>query len=465
MNPVSSVPGFRRAVSRWEVVALSVNIVLGSGVYLVLPVAAARLLGPASVWAILAAGFAVLLIVLCFAEAASHFDRPGGAYVYAREAFGDFIGFEVGWMTWIARTAAVASLSVFFARAVGYVWDGANRGVGQAAVIFLQLALLTAINVAGVKAGSRTTVLLTIGKILPLVVLVGIGVFAVNWGHVFPVPAPAAANFAPAALLVLYAYSGFEATAGPAGEFGNPRRDLPFALILQIGLVTVLYTLVQLVAIGTLPQLGISHTPLADAAGVLLGRPGALLLTLGAAISVLGTVNASVLVGPRYLYALAADGRVPAIFARIHPRFHTPYVAILAQSGIALSLIIADAVGQKIKPGAFPVAEELALLSVIARLVSYLSTCLAVPILRRRLPATPGSIRLPGGPTIPIAAVALSLTLLGAAEKKVFLAGAVALTVGAFLYAAGRRSPRPSATAPMRLPTMPVDAPKARSLS
>jgi amino acid transporter len=111
--------GLLRAVSRWQIVALSVNDVIGSGVYLILPVAAAQLLGPASVWAILAAGFAVLLLVLCFAEASSLFDRPGGAIVYTREAFGKFVGFEVGWMTWIARIASIAGLSVFFARAVG----------------------------------------------------------------------------------------------------------------------------------------------------------------------------------------------------------------------------------------------------------------------------------------------------------------------------------------------------------
>ncbi len=112
--------------------ALSINDVIGSGVYLILPVAAAALLGPASVWAILAAGFAVLLLVLCFAEAGSLFDKPGGAIVYTRAAFGEFVGFEVGWMTWIARIASEASLSVFFARAVGYLWDGANHGLGQA---------------------------------------------------------------------------------------------------------------------------------------------------------------------------------------------------------------------------------------------------------------------------------------------------------------------------------------------
>lgn len=414
--------GFLRAVSRWEIVALSVNDVIGSGVYLILPVAAAMLLGPASVWAILAAGVAVLLLVLCFAEAGSLFDTPGGAIVYTRAAFGDFVGFEVGWMTWIARISSIAGLSVFFARAVGYLWDGANHGLGQAATIVLPLLALTWINVVGVKSGARTAVLLAWGKVLPLVLLVSVGIFAVDWHRVFPVPMPESGNFTKAALLVLFAYAGFENTAAPAGEFKNPKRDIPFALIVQIVIVTAIYTLVQLVAIGTIPNLGQSQTPLADAGRLLMGPFGGFLLTIGAVLSVLGTNNNTVLAGPRYLYALAEKGRLPAVFTRIHPKYRTPHVAILTQTAVALSLVLTGT------------AEELAVLSVIARLATYIGTCLAVPVLRRKLPLTPRTIRLPGGPAIPILALLICLLFLSAAEAKNWIAGGVALAVGAAIY-------------------------------
>jgi basic amino acid/polyamine antiporter, APA family len=423
-----------RAVSRWEIVALSVNDVIGSGVYLILPVAAALLLGPASVWAILGAGIAVALLVLCFAEASSLFDTPGGAIVYTRAAFGEFVGFEVGWMTWIARIASIASLSVFFARAVGYLWDGANHGLGQALTIVLPLLALTWINVRGIKAGALTAVVLSLGKTLPLLLLVGVGIFAVSWKRVFPVPAPESGNFTKAALLVLYAYSGFENTPAPAGEFRNPKRDVPFALLVQIAIVTAIYTLVQLVAIGTVPDLGRSQTPLADAGRLLLGPAGGFLLTIGAVLSVLGTNNNTVLAGPRYLYALAENGRLPRAFARIHPRYRTPHVAILTQSGIALALIAIDAVLHAVRPGALGVAEELAVLSTIARLATYIGTCLAVPVLRRKLPASPRTIRLPGGPVIPIAALVICLLFLSAAETKSFVAGGIALAIGGLIY-------------------------------
>jgi amino acid transporter len=418
--------GLLRAVSRWQIVALSVNDVIGSGVYLILPVAAAQLLGPASVWAILAAGFAVLLLVLCFAEASSLFDRPGGAIVYTRAAFGNFVGFEVGWMTWIARIASIAGLSVFFARAVGYLWPGARSGVGQWVTIVLPLLVLTWINVLGIKSGARTAVVLAWGKVVPLVLFVAIGIFFVDWSRIFPVPMPESGNFMKAALLVLFAYAGFENTPAPAGEFVNPKRDVPFALITQIAIVATIYTTVQLVALGTVPNLGASPTPLADAAASMIGPVGGLLLTVGAVLSVLGTNNNTVLAGPRYLYALAETGSLPAVFAKIHPRYRTPHVAILTQTAAALALMLTGT------------AEELAVISVVARLATYIGTAAAVPVLRRKLPATPRTIRLPGGPLIPIAALAICLLFLSAAEKKSWIAGGIALAVGALIYAVPR---------------------------
>jgi amino acid transporter len=433
---VDEKTGLLRAVSRWQIVALSVNDVIGSGVYLILPVAAAALLGPASVWAILAAGFAVLLLVLCFAEASSLFDRPGGAIVYTRAAFGDFVGFEVGWMTWIARIASIAGLSVFFARAVGYLWPGARSGVGQWATIVLPLVVLTWINVRGVKSGARTAVVLAWGKVLPLVLFVAVGIFFVDWSRVFPVPMPERANFMKAALLVLFAYAGFENTPAPAGEFVNPKRDVPFALIVTIGIVTAIYTTVQLVALGTVPDLGSSPTPLADAAAMMMGPVGGFLLTLGAVLSVLGTNNNTVLAGPRYLYALSEMGRLPPVFAKIHPRYRTPYVAIVTQTAVALALMMLDWGLNALFPreGALGLAERLAMLSAIARLATYMGTAASVPVLRRKLPATERTIRLPGGPLIPIAAFAICLLFLSAAEANNWKAGAIALAIGAAIY-------------------------------
>jgi basic amino acid/polyamine antiporter, APA family len=431
-SPTTDAPrdlGMRRAVSRWEIVGFSINDVIGSGVYL-LPAGAAAILGAASIGAVALAGFAVLLLVLCFAEAASHFDRPGSAYVYTREAFGPLVGFEVGWMTWLARVSSVASLSVGFARALGYLWPAANEGWGQALAIVLPLLVLTAINVVGVKSGVRTAVFLAITKTLPLLIFIVVGLFFVSWSLATSVaPKPGSGTFGDAVLLLLFAYAGFENTAAPAGEFKNPRRDVPFALIVQIAIVTLIYTGVQFVALGTLPGVADSKTPLADAAARFLGGWGGLLMTAGAVVSILGTNSNTVLSGPRYLWALAQDGFGPAFLTRLHPRFRTPASAIVLQTAIALPLAFS---------GSF---EALATLSAVARLATYFGTALAVPVLRRKLP--PGPVRLPGGPAIPIAAALLCVAFAASANLKNLIAGAIALAVGGLIYALRRKPASP----------------------
>ena len=428
-------PTLVRAVSRWEVVGLAVNDVIGSGVYL-LPAAAAALLGPTSVWAVVLAGVAVALLVLCFAEASSYFDEPGGGYLYTREAFGRFVGFEVGWMTWLARVASVASLSNGFALATAYLWPPAATDFwARALVITLPLLLLTWINVAGVKAGARTAVFLVIAKTLPLLLFIVAGLFFVDWARVTAFETPRPGVLGEAALLLLFAYAGFENTPAAAGEYRNPRRDVPFALLTMILLVTTLYTLVQVVALGTLPGLAEASSPLAEAAAIFLGGIGALIMTLGAMISIEGNVGNTMLVGPRYLFALASDGYGPAALARVHSRYHTPAAAIITQAAVSLVLALS---------GSFV---QLAMLSIIARLATYIGTAAAVPVLRRRFGGRPDAVRLPGGPAIPIAALLLSLVFLSSAQMNNLLAGAAALVAGGIIYLF-RKPPRQQRTAP-----------------
>ncbi len=416
----------RRVATRWQIVALSLNDVVGSGVYL-LPAAAAALLGWASLAAVAAAGLAVFLIVLCFAEASSHFDEPGSAYLYAREAFGPFIGFEVGWMAWLARVASLASLSVGFAVALSYLVPSTSSGAGRALAITLPMLALTTINIIGVRSGVNTAVVLVIGKLVPLAVFVAVGLFVMSLPTLVAQQPTEAGGLGGAALLLLFAYAGFENTPVAAGEYKNPRRDVPFALLVQIALVTLIYSAVQWVALGTVPNLGLSQTPLADGARIFLGGWGGTLLTIGAVISILGTNSNTVLAGPRYLFALARDGYGPSLLATVHPRFRTPALAILLQTAIALPLALS---------GTFV---GLATLSVVARLATYISTTAAVPVLRRRA-ATEGSFRLPGGVAIPVAATLVSLALLASASWTNLASGVVALLAGGVIYAFRRVS-------------------------
>jgi amino acid transporter len=419
--PDAARPGLLRAVSRWQLVGLAVNDVVGSGIYL-LPAGVAALLGAVSVWAVILAGLATVLLVLCFAEASSYFDQPGGAYLYTREAFGHFVGFEVGWMTWLSRVAAIASLANGMVQASAYFWPAAGSGWIRVAIVCGVILLLAWINIRGIKAGARTAVALAIAKTLPLLFFIVVGAWSIEGSRLVSHSVPHSGAMGRAALLLLFAYGGFENTSAAAGEYRNPRRDVPFALLFMILSVTLIYTAVQLVAVGTLPGLAQSTSPLADAAGRFAGHWGAWLLTLGATLSILGIMGSSTLSGPRYLFALACDGYGPRWVAQVHDRYHTPGLAIMAQTAIVIPLALS---------GSFV---YLATITVIARMAANVGTAAAVPILRRRLGDRPDVVRLPLGPTIPIAALALSIALLVSANVSGLIPVGGALALGAVIY-------------------------------
>jgi basic amino acid/polyamine antiporter, APA family len=427
---LTALISLKRAVTRWQIVGISLNSVVGSGVYL-LPAAAAALLGPASLLAVPLAGLAVLLLALCFAEAGSHFDETGGAYVYTREAFGEFAGFQVGWMSWLTRVASGAALWNGFAQALTFVMPGAAAGATRVAVITVPLVVIAGVNVVGVKHGARLSVLLTIAKILPLLFLIAVGIPALDMSLVLPMPAPEVAGLGQAALLLLFAYAGFEITATNAGEFENPQRDVPFALIACIGIVTLLYTLIQLVALGTLPDLAArtAGTPLADSAVLVVGVWAGMLMTLGGTISIGGNAASTTFAGPRFLFALALDRFGPAYLTRVHPRFRTPAWAIVTQEALVWALALS---------GSFV---QLAMLSVIARIVTYIGTAAAVPVLRKKLGTTEHTVVLPGGAAIPVLALLLCLAFIASATVWNLLAGLVAIAAGTVVYFLRRKTP------------------------
>jgi APA family basic amino acid/polyamine antiporter len=418
--------GLLRVVSRWQIVALAVNGVIGSGIYL-LPASTAALLGPASVAAVLLAGLTVGLLVLCFAQAASYFDRAGGAYLYTREAFGDFVGFQVGWMTWLSRVVSVAALAAGLAQALAQLSPALAGTVPAAVIALFGIGLVTAVNWIGVQSGARFAAALVVVKLLPLALLVGLGVFHLDPAALRIEQWPPPSSFAAAALLLLFAYGGFENAPAAAAEYRQPQRDLPFALIATIAIVTTVYVAIQAVAIGLLPELAQSTAPLAEAAERLGGAPAVWLLTLGAAVSILGTMGSSTLFGPRYLYALAEDGYGPRGLAAVHPRWRTPHVALAVQGGLALLLALT---------GSFV---ELALLSVIARLATYIGTSAALLVLIPRYRHRPEALQLPGDRLIPVLALLISLGLLASASAKHLAAGAIAVLIGSLIWWARRR--------------------------
>ena len=412
-------PRFVRAVGLAGLIAIAVNGVVGSGIF-VLPASAAAIAGAASPAAYLLAALVMALVVLCFAEAGSLFEETGGPYLYAREAFGEFAGFLVGWMFFLSRLAASAAIANAFAAYLAYFWPAAAEGAGRAAVLAAMIGGLAAVNWLGVRWGSRTVDVLTVAKMLPLLFFVVAGIFAADPARYRLFALPPVPALREASLLLIFAFGGFENANVPAEEVRDPRRHLPVALIAAIAFTAVLYVLIQVVSLGTLPGLASDRTPIASAASRFLGPAGGVLMTIAAVLSTLGSESALVLVGPRILWAFSWSGRLPAALAKIHERRRTPHVAIVVFAALAWIAAV------------FGSFAWLAAVSAIARLVFSTATCLAVPILRRR--RAPGPFRLPGGLVIPLAASALCLWLLTGIHRDQALAGAAALAVGYLLY-------------------------------
>jgi APA family basic amino acid/polyamine antiporter len=408
-----------RTVGFWGLVAMCINAVIGSGVFL-LPYESYKLLGPFSLWAPLLFAIPVFILALNFAEAASHFSEPGGAYLYAKTALGDFVGFETGWMNWIARVTSLASLSNGFVVALALLVPAMKTGLWRGVVITGMIVFLAWIHFIGVRYGAASIYVFTFGKLVPLIgfILLALIVWKSN-----PLPGsfdvPASANWSEVALFMLFAYAGFENLGVPAGEYKNPRRDLPLALLVGIFIIAVIYVLVQLGAMSALPDLSQSDTPIASAAAAIIGPVGAIIVTLGALMSMAGTNSGTMLEGSRMLYALSL-GRRMGPMSYVHPTFRTPAVAIAIHAAVALALAL---------PGSF---RTLALMSAGARLVTYLMTCISVPFLRK---LSTGGFRTPGL-IVPILGVAFSLVLVYAMkeEPKRALALGIGLVIGALIY-------------------------------
>ncbi len=419
--PIPARPTLVRALTTWDVIALGVNGVIGGGIFLA-PSTVARLAGSWSIFVYLFSGMLVCLIALCFAEVGGRFGRAGGPFLYAQSAFGSFTGFQIGWFTWIARITSLASLANALVTYAAYLTPAAGAGAPRLSILALLLGGLAVINVLGVGLGAWTIDLLTVVKLAPLALFVAAGAAHVDPSLMRPGDPPTAAAFGEAALFMIYVFGGFEVLTLPAEEMVDPRRAVPRALFTTMAIVAVVYASVHLVAMGTLADLAGSSTPVASAARAFLGPAGGVVITLGALLSICGTEGGLMLTSPRLLYAMADHGHLPASLTRVHPRFRTPHIAILAQGALALALAAA---------GTF---EGLAKLSAMARIVSYASTCLSVPVFRKRAPAEAG-FKVPGGLAVPVAATALCAWLVAGSGALHLALAAGALAVGLLLYA------------------------------
>jgi APA family basic amino acid/polyamine antiporter len=399
--PETERTGLVRAIGRWSLAALVVNSIIGSGIF-ALPSDVARLIGAASPWAVLVAGAAAGVIMACFAEVASQFNQAGGPYLYTRAAFGRLVGIEMGWMLWLVRVAAPAATANLFVIYCREFWPDAAKPLPRFLILTFLYGILTLINYRGVRGSTQVSNIFTVAKLLPLFLVAIAGTVYLLAGHkatALLIAGAGARNWQTAALLLVFAYGGFETALTPLSEAKNPRRDAVFALFTGLITCTVLYTVIQWVVIGVLPDPAHSERPLADVARLALGPGCAVFVTIGALVSVYGYLSANILGVPRITFALAENGDFPAIFSAVHPRFRTPFVSILAFSLLSWLLALL---------GTFTWN---ATLSAVARLLYYGLVCAALPVFRRKQPDA-ALFRLPGGTYLAVLGAGICLALI-----------------------------------------------------
>lgn len=411
---------------------LVVNGLIGAGIF-GLPGEAARLAGEYSPLMYLLCALLILPILLCMAELASYFTGSGGPVRYGTAAFGPFIGFQAGWLYYIARLVSFAANTVLLVDSIGYFWPEITDGISRNVLLCSIIGLLTLINIVGSVRTMRSLALLTLVKFAVLIGLVLSGV-ALLGTQVLPdipdvnlVGSLTGTNYevGAAVVVLVYAFVGFESVVVPAGEAKNPAKDMPRALLLGLLLVTLLYVGIQLVSVAAVPYIASSGTPLLTVAASFAGDTGAQLLMLGVVASVAANLLGAIFSTPRASYALAEDGSLPAWFARVHPRFLTPANSILFFAALALLLTLY---------GSFL---WLAAATVVSRVLLYALTCASVVLLRQRLRKA-DSFVLPGGYTIPALGIAACIWLAFQVKLTSVIATALFVLLGTALYLLAR---------------------------
>lgn len=410
-----------RGIRRWDLVAIAINGIIGAGIF-GLPSKVYSLIGTYSLIAFVVCALVVALIILCFAEVSSRFEETGGPYLYAREAYAPAVAFEVGWLIWLARVTAFAANCNLLINYLSYFWLSATTPFWRASIIVAVVTVLAIINLLGIRQAAIVSNVFTIGKLVPIIIFIAAGLLFLNRGAYEFGPPPTTGAFSQSVLLLVYAFTGFEMATIPAGEVRDPQRNLPRALLIAILVVAILYIMIQVVCVGTLPGLAQSQKPLADAGSHFLGAAGGAIISAGAIVSITGNLNILLLSGSRLPFAMAKQSQLPQFVGSVHRKFFTPYVAILITAGLMLILTLKSS---------FVAALTI---STIARLVTYGATCLALPLFRARRDTPTAAFRLPGGTVVAILSLLLIVWLLLNATPDEKRVTAIAAAAGLVIY-------------------------------
>lgn len=421
-STTQSLPGNARQISVFDTFCIGINAIVGSGIF-IFPGILASIVGPASILAFGGCGLLLVCVALCYAELGSMFRQNGGSYVYAKEAFGPFVGYGVGWISWVTSVFSWAAVANAVSSNLAYFHPVFKETYAIKAVALVLVIGFSVINYRGIKLGAWTINFFTIAKVVPLVLFVVIGLFYIHPANYKPFWNPPTGSFSAALFLSLWALQGFEVTPLPSGESQNPQKAVPIAAVGTLISATIIYVLIQTVAVGTYPDLATSASkqgakPLAEAAALFMGPSGATLMALGAVISMVGFNAGNALGCPRFLSAIAEDKYLPPQISAFHPRFNTPSLAI----AITAALTGIAALGLSF--------ESLVNLSNLVVILQYVSTCVAVIWLRYKRPQAERRFKIWFGIPVAVVGCAVSLWLVKEVKPKEFLLACGVIALG-----------------------------------
>ena len=419
--PQNRGPKLVRGIGRWDLIALIINLTIGAGIF-GLPSKVFHLAGSYSILTYVGCSILMGLIMLSFAEVSSRFSSTGGPYLYALRAFGPFIGYEVGWLMWLTRITAFAAVCNLLVTYIAFFWPAATSSTWRPILIIGIVVTLTVINLIGVRKSAVVNNFFAIGKLIPIVLFIVIGLFFIDPQNISFESSPSYHSMSNAMMILVFAFTGFEISTINAGEVKNPRRNFPFSMLIVLMFVVILYMLIQIICIGTLPELADSERPLVDAANLFAGPLGALFITIGAVLSMTGSLNATMLGCTRLPFALAEQKQAPDILQITHSKFKTPWLSILISATAILAVSLTYS---------FMTAVTM---NVIIKLITYGIVCISLPALRKDKSVEPARFKLRGGNIVATLAFIICIWLLSRSTFIEIVQLVIAISVGSVLY-------------------------------
>lgn len=414
--------GLKRVIGVSGLALTIVNFTVGAGIF-VLPAVIGIQLGLYSIIAYLICALMLSAIMLCYAEVGSRITNSGGSYAYVETAFGPAAGFIINCIFLLGWSVlSDAALMNVIADSLAVLFPVFLNSFVRAGLFAVLLGGIVYINIRGVSQGVGFIKLVTVVKLVPLLLIILLGFFHIKGDNLRWENLPAVNKFGSTAFVLFYAFAGFESALNISGEIKDPKRTIPRAIMLGGSIVLIIYLVLQLVILGVIGDNLVQYkeAPLAAVAERIVGKTGGTILLFAAAFSCFTNVSGDVLATPRVLFAGAKDGLFPKILAKVHPRFATPYVAIII---FAIAIFVAALAGG---------FEQLAVFASAAILIIYLSVMLATIKLRKKIDKD--SFIVPGGNIIPVIGIAAIAWLFTSLSRKEIFTMVIFIVVISVIY-------------------------------